>query len=196
MIYFDFNIKYINSKISICNCIFCFEYHILKSNFKFRYMKKCKSENRRNKSNSTNDNSKSDQNSNNNSTITDEEKNQLIKQIGITNLSQFGISLIIYASILNILYLQWQKVRILDQLNSTNYADTLQDLTETPKATNIIFLFVTSIFTGILFDNYKTALSQAGESRSEKEIRDSYKSFIAILLILLATTMNFEVLNC
>lgn len=172
----------------------------MKSNFKFRYMKKCKSKNNRNKvnneSNSINDNTQSNSNLNDNSTITEEEKNQLIKQIGITNLSEFGISLIIYASILNILYLEWQKVRISDQLNSTNYAETLQDLTEEPKSANIIFLFVTSIFTGILFDNYKTALSQTGENRNEKEIRNTYKSFIAILLVLLATTMNFEVLNC
>lgn len=170
----------------------------MKSNFKFRYMKKCKTKNNRNKvynkKTSTNDNTQD--NSNYSSTITDEEKNQLIKQIGIANLSEFGISLIIYASILNILYLEWQKVRISDQLNSTNYADTLQDLTEEPKSANVIFLFVTSIFTGILFDNYKTALSQTGENRNEKEIRNTYKSFIAILLILLATTMNFEVLNC
>ena len=110
--------------------------------------------------------------------------------------SEFGIILIIYASILNILYLEWQKVKISDQLNSTNYADTLQDLTEVPKGANTIYLFVTAIFTGILFDNYKTALSQTGENRDEKKIRDTYKNFIAILLILLATTMNFEVLNC
>lgn len=165
-------------------------------------MKKCKSN--RDKSNTTNangnnshnSNNNSNSNSNSNSTITDEEKNQLIKQIGITNLSEFGIILIIYASILNILYLEWQKVKISDQLNSTNYADTLQDLTEVPKGTNIIYLFVIAIFTGILFDNYKTALSQTGENRDEKKIRDTYKNFIAILLILLATTMNFEVLNC
>lgn len=163
-------------------------------------MKKCKSN--RDKSNTTNangnnsHNSNNNSNSNSNSTITDEEKNQLIKQIGITNLSEFGIILIIYASILNILYLEWQKVKISDQLNSTNYADTLQDLTEVPKGTNIIYLFVIAIFTGILFDNYKTALSQTGENRNEKEIRDTYKNFIAILLILLGTTMNFEVLNC
>lgn len=165
-------------------------------------MKKCKSN--RDKSNTTNangnnshnSNNNSNSNSNSNSTITDEEKNQLIKQIGITNLSEFGIILIIYASILNILYLEWQKVRISDQLNSTNYADTLQDLTEVPKGANTIYLFVTAIFTGILFDNYKTALSQTGENRDEKKIRDTYKNFIAILLILLATTMNFEVLNC
>ena len=60
-------------------------------------MKKCKSN--RDKSNTTNangnnshnSNNNSNSNSNSNSTITDEEKNQLIKQIGITNLSEFGI---------------------------------------------------------------------------------------------------------
>lgn len=153
-------------------------------------MKKCKIKNNKNKVNNESNGI------NDNSTITEEEKNKLIKQIGVANLSELGISLIIYASILNILYLEWQKARILDQLNSTNYADTLQDLTEEPKSANIIFLFVTSIFTGILFDNYKTALSQTGENRNEKEIRNTYKSFIAILLILLGTTINFEVLNC
>ena len=132
-------------------------------------MKKCKSKNKRNKSKSTNDNTNSNSNSNNNSTITDEEKNALIKQIGIANLSELGISLIIYASILNILYLEWQKVRIADQLNSTNYAETLQDLTEVPKGANTIYLFVTAIFTGILFDNYKTALSQTGENGSTEQ---------------------------
>ena len=165
----------------------------MKSNFKFRFMKNCK--NNKNKI-STNSNTNTNTSSNTNSSLTDEERNQLIKQIGISNLSEFGICLIIYAAILNIQYLEWSKMKILDQLNSTNYADTLQDLTEVPRGANIIYLFVISIFTGILYDNYQTALSQTGENRSEKEIRDSYKRFIAILLMLLGTTINFEVLNC
>ncbi len=132
-------------------------------------------------------------NLNNDEVNNEKERNELIKQIGISNLSEFGIALIIYAAILNILYLEWQKTKILDQLNSTNYAETLQDLTEVPKGANVIYLFVTSIFTGVLFDNYKTALSQTGENRNEKEINDSYKRIVAILL---GTTINFEILNC
>ncbi len=135
-------------------------------------------------------------NLNNDEVNNEKERNELIKQIGISNLSEFGIALIIYAAILNILYLEWQKTKILDQLNSTNYAETLQDLTEVPKGANVIYLFVTSIFTGVLFDNYKTALSQTGENRNEKEINDSYKRIVAILLMLLGTTINFEILNC
>ena len=155
-------------------------------------MKRCK----KNKTTRTDSKNKSNFNSNGSATNTEEEKYELIKQLGISTLSEFGICLIIYASILNILYLEWQKVKITDQLNSTNYADTLQDLTEEPKGANVIYLFVTAIFTGILFDNYRTALSQTGENRDEKEISDSYKRVISILLILLGTTINFEILNC
>lgn len=161
-------------------------------------MKKCennknktyKSKKKNNNFNLNNDKANNDEANN------EKERNELIKQIGISNLSEFGIALIIYAAILNILYLEWQKTKILDQLNSTNYAETLQDLTEVPKGANVIYLFVTSIFTGVLFDNYKTALSQTGENRNEKEINDSYKRIIAILLMLLGTTINFEILNC
>lgn len=156
-------------------------------------MKKCENnKNKTYKSKKKNNNF----NLNNDKANNEKERNELIKQIGISNLSEFGIALIIYAAILNILYLEWQKTKILDQLNSTNYAETLQDLTEVPKGANVIYLFVTSIFTGVLFDNYKTALSQTGENRNEKEINYSYKRIVAILLMLLGTTINFEILNC
>ncbi len=156
-------------------------------------MKKCENnKNKTYKSKKKNNNF----NLNNDEANNEKERKELIKQIGISNLSEFGIALIIYAAILNILYLEWQKTKILDQLNSTNYAETLQDLTEVPKGANVIYLFVTSIFTGVLFDNYKTALSQTGENRNEKEINDSYKRIVAILLMLLGTTINFEILNC
>ena len=70
-----------------------------------------------------------------------------------------------------------------------------RDLSEVPKNANIIYLFVTSIFTGVIFNNYRTASSQTGDERNEKEIENAYKSVIAILLILLGTTINFEVLH-
>ena len=139
---------------------------------------------------------KNNENSNNNSSsTTEEEKAELLNQIGILDLSLFGVYLIIYASILNIKYLEWQKVQILDQLNESNYSDLIGDLSEVPKNANIIYLFVTSIFTGVIFNNYRTASSQTGDERNEKEIEKAYKRVIAILLILLGTTINFEVLH-
>ena len=109
--------------------------------------KKNKKEDKEKKTNS--ESAKDTSNSQTNSTMTEEEREALIKQIGILDLSTFGIYLIIYAAIINIQYLAWQKTRILDSLNTTNYSSGLQDLTEVPKRANIIYLFVISIFTGI-----------------------------------------------
>lgn len=149
-----------------------------------------KKEGKSNKNNSNNSN-----NSSSTSNVTEEERAELLNQIGILDLSSFGIYLIIYAAILNIQYLEWQKVKILDQLNESNYSDLMQDLSDVPKNANIIYLFVTSIFTGIIFNNYRTVLSQTGEERNEKEIQNAYKNVIAILLLLLGTTINFEVFH-
>lgn len=146
-----------------------------------------KKEGKSNKNNSNNSSSTSN--------VTEEERAELLNQIGILDLSSFGIYLIIYAAILNIQYLEWQKVKILDQLNESNYSDLMQDLSDVPKNANIIYLFVTSIFTGIIFNNYRTVLSQTGEERNEKEIQNAYKNVIAILLLLLGTTINFEVFH-
>lgn len=127
--------------------------------------------------------------------ISDKEREELINQIEILDLSIFGIYLIIYAAVINIQYLEWQKTKILDQLNNSNYSEILQDLSGVPVKANMIYLFVTSIFFGIILNNYKIVSSKVGDERDEKEIRNSYKSIIAILLILLGTSINYEVLH-
>lgn len=127
--------------------------------------------------------------------INDEEREELISQIGILDLSIFGICLIVYAAISNIKYLEWQKSKILDQLNNSDYSSLMQDLSEVPIKANMIYLFVTSIFFGVILNNYRIVSSKVGEERDEKEIRNSYKSIIAILLILLGTSINYEVLH-
>ena len=136
-----------------------------------------------------NDKSKKYENAKDNN-INDEEREELISQIGILDLSIFGLCLIVYAAISNIKYLEWQKSKILDQLNNSDYSSLMQDLSGVP-----IYLFVTSIFFGVILNNYRIVSSKVGEERDEKEIRNSYKSIIAILLILLGTSINYEVLH-
>ena len=159
---------------------------------KYNNEKKGKSNKKSSSYKKSNNNSK---NSSSTSSINEEERADLLNQIGILDLSSFGVYLIIYAASLNIQYLEWQKIKILDQLNESNYSDMMQDLSEVPKNANVIYLFVTAIFTGIIFNNYRSVLSQIGEERNEKEIENAYKSVIAILLILLGTTINFDVLH-
>ena len=141
-----------------------------------------------------NDKSKKYENAKDNN-INDEEREELISQIGILDLSIFGLCLIVYAAISNIKYLEWQKSKILDQLNNSDYSSLMQDLSGVPIKANMIYLFVTSIFFGVILNNYRFVSSKVGEERDEKEIRNSYKSIIAILLILLGTSINYEVLH-
>ena len=141
-----------------------------------------------------NDKSKKYENAKDNN-INDEEREELISQIVILDLSIFGLCLIVYAAISNIKYLEWQKSKILDQLNNSDYSSLMQDLSEVPIKANMIYLFVTSIFFGVILNNYRIVSSKVGEERDEKEIRNSYKSIIAILLILLGTSINYEVLH-
>ena len=141
-----------------------------------------------------NDKSKKYENAKENN-INDEEREELISQIGILDLSIFGICLIVYAAISNIKYLEWQKSKILDQLNNSDYSSLMQDLSGVPIKANMIYLFVTYIFFGVILNNYRIVSSKVGEERDEKEIRNSYKSIIAILLILLGTSINYEVLH-
>lgn len=163
-----------------------------------RYMKKDKYKVKNNKiDNNTSRNSSTNSNSSNsmNSEITDEERDELISQLAITNLSIVLLFIIIYAVIISVQYLEWEKAQILDQINSTNYSEELQDLSGVPRISNILYLFVTSIFTGITFNSYREAQSKVGEDRDEQEIRNTYKRVISILLVLLGTTINTEILN-
>lgn len=129
------------------------------------------------------------------STLTDEERDALIKQESILNLSLIGIFIVIYGILLSVEYINWQKAQVSDQINGTNYSENLVDLSDNPKITNQLYLLGTSIFTFIIWDSYVTSAAQTGEARNEKTIKSNYRSLIAILLILLATTINHDTLN-
>ena len=129
------------------------------------------------------------------STVTEEEKEALLKQQSILNLSLIGIFITIYGILLSAEYINWQRMQVSDQINGTNYSENLADLSESPKITNELYLLSTSIFTFIIWDSYMTSAAQTGEARNEKTIKSNYRSLIAILLILLATTINHDTLN-
>lgn len=129
------------------------------------------------------------------STLTEEERDALIKQESILNLSLIGIFIVIYGILLSVEYINWQKAQVSDQINGTNYSENLVDLSDNPKITNQLYLLGTSIFTFIIWDSYVTSAEQTGEARNEKTIKSNYRSLIAILLILLATTINHDTLN-
>lgn len=132
--------------------------------------------------------------SENNDKIDDSEEN-LQKELGILNLALIALFMALYSIILNINFVWAQRIKVLDNINNTNYADELADLSDTPIKTNTLFLFSICIYTAILWQEYIESANDNSENRDEELIRDNYNKVIAILLFLLGTTINLQVLN-
>lgn len=123
------------------------------------------------------------------------DRQALIKQLNILGISTQSLYIILFAGLLNIRYVEWSKVKILDSLNETNYTETIEDLTYAPKLTNRLFLFTTVIFLFINYDAYMTAVYARSEQRDEQIINDTGSNLLAIILILFGTIINFRTLN-
>ena len=123
------------------------------------------------------------------------DRQALIKQLNILGISTQSLYIILFAGLLNIRYVEWSKVKILDSLNETNYTETIEDLTNAPKLTNRLFLFTTVIFLFINYDAYMTAVYASSEQRDEQVINDTGSNLLAIILILFGTIINFRTLN-
>ena len=134
--------------------------------------------------------SKSSNIENNNS---NQEQGEIYKELYIVNISIWAVFLILYGVIINIEYLFWQRNVILDNINNTNFTENMEDLSDSPRKSNLIYLIVTSIFVGILWDAYNTVKNNSNSQ--PKDIEKAYKNLIAVIILLLGTSINFDVLN-
>ena len=82
---------------------------------------------------------------------------------------------------------------ILDNINNTNFTENMEDLSDSPRKSNLIYLIVTAIFVGILWDGYNTVKNNSNSQPID--IQKAYKNLVAILLLFLGTSINFDVLN-
>lgn len=119
----------------------------------------------------------------------------LIKQLNILGISTQSLYIILIGVLLNIRYVEWNKIKTLDSLNETNYTENIEDLTYVPKLVNRLFLFTTVIFLFINYDAYITAVNVSAEQRDEQIISDTGSNLLAIILILFGTIINFRTLN-
>lgn len=135
----------------------------------------------------------------NNSSENDEKidynQEKLQNQLGTLNLALIALFAAMYSIILNINFVWAQRITVLDKINNTNYSDALPDLSDTPKKTNTLFLFAVCIYTVILWQAYIESANDNSENRDEELISDNYNKVVAILLFLLGTTINLQVLN-
>ncbi|MGN0145456.1 MAG: hypothetical protein ACI398_10750 [Clostridium sp.] len=141
----------------------------------------------------------------NNKDNTDEKSNEsktnikdmpeLMKSLNVLNVGYTGLTIVLIAVIINMKYMQWSRVQLLDNIYDTNFAQEMEDLTEAPKLTNRLYLISTVMFISIIYDAYITQISLDESERDEKEIENAWKNYVAIILIFTGSVINFSVLN-
>ena len=126
--------------------------------------------------------------------LSNEEKENLIKQINILNISETTIYIFIIAILMNLNYVIWSRSKLIDQLNKTTSPAEDVDLSKVPRITNLMFLYGTAIFVLINFRGFQD-VSSLPESTYRERCR-GWKTFISSLLVFIATgitTGNLEV---
>lgn len=119
--------------------------------------------------------------------------NDLLRQLGILNLSGNMIILIIIATILNFKFINWQKIKILDTLNSTNFSENSPDISNIPRLTNRIFLIATATFLGI---NYNELKRQYYDPNSDnRSITIANRNVLSSMLVFMATLVSRDTLE-
>jgi len=117
-------------------------------------------------------------------------REELFKELGIINLSIDLITIIIFATFLNLYYVNSLKAQNLDELFKTNLKDNFVDTTKFPRLINTLFLFTTGTF---LILNYTLLQENKCEHKNDcnnKEVVSSYKAFLATLFAFLAVIIS------
>lgn len=119
----------------------------------------------------------------------------LMKQLGILDLSINGIYIIIVATLMNLDFLNHQKGQVLDTINNTNFFREERDLSQETKTSNKLFLYATSIFLGINLYTLQQLVSVDYDKRDEVEINKAKNRVVSSILILIATRITNNILN-
>ena len=113
---------------------------------------------------------------------------ELYEQLGIINLSIDTIFVIVAAISLNIKFLIWSKIGILDKINNTKNAEKVGDLSELPKIANLMYIYATGIFLLINYSEFQNISSLEGSTKKER--CKGFKAFLSSLLIFIATGLT------
>ena len=114
--------------------------------------------------------------------------NELYEQLGILNLSIDTIFVIVIAISLNIKFLIWSKIGVLDKINNTKNAEKIGDLSELPKVANLMYIYATGIFLLINYSQLQN-ISSLKETTKRQECK-AWKAFLSSLLIFISTGLT------
>lgn len=120
---------------------------------------------------------------------------ELLKELGIINLSISLFYVVILALFLSLNYIYWEKAILLDKINGTNYSKALPDYTDAPKIAAKLLFFATSVFLGINIDGLNSKLSLSPDEIDEAELKRAESRVISSFLTAIASGLNHNSLN-
>lgn len=120
---------------------------------------------------------------------------ELMKQLAVLNLSIETLEVIILAVFLNINFLKWQKEKLLDDINGTDFSKESPNLSGTPKLTNLMFIYTSSVFLGINYNAYKDIALVTGKKRNQVAIKKAWRSFLSSILNLISLIIGVDNLD-
>lgn len=116
----------------------------------------------------------------------------------VLSVSSDTLVLILIAISLNLYYVNKSKVDICDTLNNTKCSSNLPDASKIPEFANFMFIYITSVFLVINYEDYMKKLSVPCEKRDKITIEKSYNAFVASLLAFIAAVIsrrNYDIDN-
>ena len=119
----------------------------------------------------------------------------MLNQLNILNISYIGVILVFIGVFINIRFILWSRIRILDSINNTNYAEQIGDLTEFPKISNRLYLVATIMFVMIIYYQYQMQVLSEPSEGYESGVNDAWNRYVAIVLFLVGTLINYSILN-
>ena len=117
-------------------------------------------------------------------------REELLKELGIINLSLETVKVIVFATLLNLYYVYSLKAQTIDALCDTDLSSNFGDTTNFPRITNDIFLYTTGVFLTLNYTLFQESVSEHKDDLDNKEVGSARRSFLASLFTFLAVTLS------
>lgn len=121
---------------------------------------------------------------------TAQNREALLKELGIINLSLETVKLIVLATILNLYYVYSLRAQTIDALCDTNLKDNFIDTRNFPKITNDIFIYTTGVFLVLNYTLFQEIVCEHKDDLDNKEVGAARRSFLASLFTFLAVAIS------
>ncbi|TGY41881.1 hypothetical protein E5347_11230 [Clostridium sartagoforme] len=121
---------------------------------------------------------------------TTQSREELLKELGIINLSLETVQIIVFATLLNLYYVYSLRAQTIDALCDTDLSDNFIDTTNFPRITNDIFLYTTGVFLILNYTLFQESACEHKDDLDNKEVGAARRSFLASLFTFLAVTLS------